>query len=252
MHTENFNLQSFRKFSFIAPNLFSLILLLSTPFKVFAQGYPKAPVAVKEESGGEQSNSDGCKELLRAVKSQDSVRVKELLRNVDPNCIFRGDGEPRSPLVAAARAGYVGIGKLLLEAKADVAYHAEGDETPLMAASANGHLGFAKLLVSNGAEVNKKLKREGTALIIAAREGHLGTVEYLISQGADVNAQVTGDGSPLIIAVRKGHLDIAKVLLEKGADPYLASPGDENPLYHARMSQNREMVELLEEYSDRH
>ena len=244
------NLQSFWKRFSIIPKLCFLILHLSTPLVVFAQDKSKA--TVKEETGGEFSYSGGCKELLRAVKSRDRASVKELLKNEDPNCIFRGDGEPRSPLVAAARAGYVEIGKLLLEANADVSFHAEGDETPIMAASANGHLEFIKLLVARGAKVNEELIQEGTALIIASREGHLETVEYLISIGAEVNAQVTGDGTPLINAVRKGHLAIAKVLLENGADPNLASSGDEYPMYHARMNKNKEMIKLLEMYPDRH
>ena len=236
------NLQSIRMYFSFIPKLFFLILYLSTSFKVLAQVNIKAPVK-------EESYSEGCKELLRAVKSQDSVRVKELLSNVDPNCIFGGDGEPRSPLVAAARAGYVEIGKLLLEANADWTFHADGDETPLMAASANGHLEFIKLLVTKGTKVNKELMQEGTALIVASREGHLETVKYLISIGADINAQVTGDGTPLINAVRNGHLAIAKVLLKKGANPNLASSGDEYPMYYARMTKNEDMIKLLEYFT---
>lgn len=243
------NPQSFQRSFSIIPTFFFLILYLNAPLTIMAQGNLLA--LVKEETGVELSNDNGCKELLRAVKSQDRAQVKELLKKVDPNCIFRGDGEPRSPLVAAARAGYVEIGKLLLEANADLAFHADGDETPLMAASLNGHLEFIKLLTGEGAKVNKELMQEGTALIIAARRGHLETVEYLISIGADVNAQVTGDGTPLIMAVQNGHLAVAKVLLEKGADPDLASPGDEYPMYHARMNKNKDMVRLLEQYSAR-
>jgi ankyrin repeat protein len=102
--------------------------------------------------------------------------------------------------------------------------------------------------VTNGAEVNKKLGGDGSALLIASREGSLETVKYLISHGADVNGQVDGDGTPLICSVRNGHYEISRVLLENGADPYLVSPGDEYAMFHARMSKNKSIIDLLKKY----
>ena len=200
------------------------------------------------EDKDELQDAKDCKELLRAVKEKDSARVRELLDRVDPNCSYRGDDEARSPLVAAARNGDLLIVKLLMDAGAEVAFHAGGDELPLMAAAANGHLDMARLFVKEGAAVNQKLQGGGTALLVASRKGQLEMVKYLISQGADVNAQVSGDGTPLINAVRSGHIEIARVLLEKGADPRLASPGDENPMFHAQSSKEKAMIALLQKH----
>jgi ankyrin repeat protein len=239
------------KYAFIAPVLF-FMLLISKPFSALAQNGKQESVLLNVGSESEnESVSEGCKELLRAVKGRDIAKVRELLETADPNCIYRGDGEPRSPLVSAARNGDSEIGKLLIEAGADIAFHAQGDETPLMAAAANGHLGFVKYLVANGAEVNKKLEGDGTALLLASREGHLETVRYLISIGAEVDAQVSGDGTPLIVSVQSGHYEVAKILLEKGADPNLASPGDDYPMAHARRSKDKLMITLLEKHEQK-
>ena len=193
--------------------------------------------------------ADDCPALLRAVKANDVAEVKALLKTTNPNCVYRGDGEPRSPLVAAARNGNLAIGKLLMNVQADVAFHALGDETPLMAAAAKGSLDFVQYLVENGAAINQKLAGEGTALIVAAKSGQTEVVRYLVAQGAEIDAQMDGDGTPLIGAVRNGHYAIAKILLENGANPYLVSPGDEYAMYHATAAKDQSMIDLLEKYA---
>lgn len=256
MNAKKSNPHSYWKYAFMAPILFVILLALNKPVSVYAQNDFLEPTVLAQNEFQETKNqekennplNDDCKELLQAVKEKDIAKVRELLKTVDPNCTYRGDGEPRSPLVSAARNGDLALGKLLIEAGANVEFHAQGDETPLMAASANGKLDFVQYLVANGAEINKKLQGDGTALLVASREGHLETVEYLISQGADIDAQVGGDGTALINSVRNGHYEVSKILLENGADPYLVSPGDEYPMYYARETKNKKMIGLLKKY----
>ena len=197
---------------------------------------------------GNIDNTSSCKDLLIAVKNNDIQKVKELLNTTNPNCEYREGGEPRSPLVTAAREGNTEIGKLLLNAKADVEYRTKGDESPLMAAAAYGHINFVKLLLGAGANINRKLGGDGTALIKASQHGHEQVVKYLITKGADVDAEVGGDGTALINAVRGNYYNIAKLLLENGADPNKHSPGDENPKYHAYKNGDKKMIQLLEKY----
>lgn len=163
------------------------------------------------------SKKASCADLLRAVKSGNAKLVQELLKSVDPDCTYRDDGEPRSSLVAAARMGNMEITKMLLGAKASVEYKSGGDESPLMAAANHGHLDLVKLLVANGAKVNRK---------------------------------ISGDGTALIGAVRGGHYEVAKFLLEKGANPFAVVAGDEYAMYHARMNEDKKMVQLLRKYED--
>lgn len=195
MKTKTLNMNNRTKNIFRTSLIITVLLITSISFSSYAQ--------------------NNCKDLLRAVKSNNITKVTELLKTVNPDCVFRGDGEPRSPLVAAARNGYLAIVKLLLTANANIEYHAKGDESPLIAAS---------------------------------KAGHIETVKYIISQGADINAQIDSDGTALIAAVKNGHFEVAKVLLEKGADPDLASSGDEFPMYHARIMNDKPMISLLEKF----
>jgi hypothetical protein len=247
MNAKRSNSDGYWKYAFMVPLLLVMILFINKPMMVLAAD-ETGPIVVIGEEEKELQKTDNCAALLRAIKGNDIERVKALLKTVDPNCSYRGDGEPRSPLVAAARQGDLLIGKLLIDAGSDVEFHARGDETPLMAAAANGHLEFVTHLVLSGADINKKLLGDGSALLVAAKRGHLDAVEYLISRGADVNSQVNGDGTPLICAVRNGHYEVSRLLLEHGADPYQVSPGDEYAMHHARMSNNKSMIDLLKKY----
>ncbi|MEM6319306.1 MAG: ankyrin repeat domain-containing protein [Bacteroidota bacterium] len=204
--------------------------------------------ANKKRKGRKPAYGDNCPSLLRAVKAGNTEKVKQLLVKVDPNCICRGDGQPRTSLVAAARNGDLAISRLLIEAGAKVSHHDVNDENPLMAAAHSGNLALVKLLVNEGANVNQKLVGDGTALLIAAREGHLDIVQYLIGQKAEVNTKSRGDGTALICAVRNRHYEVSKLLLENGADPFLSSSGDENPIYHASENRDSKMLDLLMAY----
>jgi ankyrin repeat protein len=263
MNTKKSNKQSYWKYAFIAPLLFATLLLTNNPIGAFAQEDYKQSNEVSSNGSLSLTNNEvsepenfrdfifstkGCRSLLRAVKSEDIESVREFLKDQNPNCTYTGDGEPRSPLVAAARNGNLEIAQLIVAADGDAEYNAAGDESPLMAASHGGHLNLVKLLMENGADANRKVGGDGTALLVASGGGHLNTVRYLVGLGADVNATVRGDGSALINAVRNRKIEIAEILLEAGADPYLEVPGDEYPMFHARSSKNQEMIDLLKKY----
>lgn len=234
---------------FAMPLILGMLLILNVPRGIAS---PAQISSVKEIENTEDrpSFANNCQKLLEAVKFNDIGKVKELLQSVNPNCEFRKDGEPRSPLVTAARNGNLEIVQLLLDSGPDVEFHTKGDEPPLIAAAQNGHLSTVKLLIEIGADANRQSVGNGTALTGASKYGHINVVIYLISEKVDINAQVNGDGTPLICAVRNGHHDVSKLLVENGADPYFMSSGDEYAMYHARVSGNKAMIELLEK-SDR-
>ena len=171
-------------------------------------------IRVKRTRFLNRREKNSCAALLRAVKGNKIAQVAALAKTTDPNCTYREEGEPRSPLNAAARKGNVEIGQLLLAANADVEFRARGDEGALMGAARHGHLDFVKLMIENGAKVNKT---------------------------------VDGDGTALINAVRGGHYEIVEYLLENGADPMLGVAGDENPITHA-VDQGDKMLDLLLKY----
>lgn len=243
MNTKKSNPHSHWKYAFVVPVLFVTTLGMNEPSAAIGQVTKAAPALLAVIF-----NDEDCRDLLRAVKASNPRKVAELLKTTDPNCSYRADGEPRSPLVAAARNGDLAIGKLLLAAKADVEYRASGDESPLMAAAQYGQLDFVKYLVAEGAKINRKLTGDGTALLVAAKGGHVEVVKYLIAHNAEIDQEIPGDGTALICAVRNGHYSTAKLLLEYGADPYLEVRGDEYAMYHARRTKDKAMIALLQKY----
>lgn len=276
MGSKNSNPHSYWKYAFVFPMILAILLLLNKPYTIYSQNGGNNEILMENDI-----DSLGCKELLSAVKRGNINEVKELLKGSNPNCIYRKDGEPRTPLVAAAREGYLDIGKLLVDSDADVEFHAVNDETPLISASSNGHLEFVKFLISKATEVNKSLSGDGNALLaasynghlnvveflieqgaeinqtvlgdgaallVAAKNGHLETVQYLISKGAIVDLGVRGDGTPLLGAVNNGHYQIVKTLLENGADPILGFPDGESPIFLSQDNNYKKILSLLEKY----
>ncbi|MEM9848403.1 MAG: ankyrin repeat domain-containing protein [Bacteroidota bacterium] len=212
-----------------------------------------------EKDYSNNGRNNDCKQLIRAILSEDIVSVKELIATTDVNCIDpkpdhkemkEGNSryyylDPRTPLVAAARIGNLEIGKLLVAAGAKVDFQAPRDETPIMAAAESNALDFVKFLHQKGADINKKQRGEGSVLSVAARSGSLDVVKYLLAEGADIQANVAGEGTPLSVASRSGHLEVVKYLLSKGADINSDTRGEGTPLSVAARSGHLPVVKYL-------
>ena len=76
----------------------------------------------------------------------------------------------------------------LLDAGADPNTRLAHGKTALMAAAKAGALGLTRRLLEHGADVNTRNDNGGTALMFAAIPGHVETITLLIDHGADVNA----------------------------------------------------------------
>ena len=108
-------------------------------------------------------------------------------------------------------------------------------------------LELATLLLQNGA----RLEHSG-ALSAVAHNGRKDLVEVLLSEGADVNDIDSGTLSlhrwpALHAAVKKGHGDIAKVLLDAGANPDILDAHGKTAQQIAKIRDDREMVNLINE-----
>jgi len=169
------------------------------------------------------------RELLQAVKDNKVALVKSLLETTNPNCFYRGDGEPRSPLGAAAQSGNLEMANLLYAAGAKVTYKGE----------------ICKLLIEHGADVNGKVKGDGTPLLVAAKYGNVEVVSILLENGAEVDLAIDNDGNPLIMAAANNKLEVAKLLVAKGADVNFVIIGDESPLINAARFGHLGIVKFL-------
>ncbi|XP_037085382.1 ankyrin repeat and KH domain-containing protein 1-like [Pollicipes pollicipes] len=107
-----------------------------------------------------------------------------------------------TPLMEAAQGGFLEVGKLLLDRKAEVnAATPVGRKTVLMAAALRGHTEFVKLLISRGAKIDAQNKRGCTALWLAVDAGHKETAQLLKSHGASVDDQDAKQVSCIMAAV---------------------------------------------------
>jgi ankyrin repeat protein len=102
--------------------------------------------------------ADARKEILKAAKSGDARKVKELLAT-DAALIDARDTDGSTPLHCATWKGQLEVVSVLLSAGADVNAHNNNGHwgtTPLHAAAHANQTAIAKLLIEHGAEVNAK------------------------------------------------------------------------------------------------
>jgi len=117
----------------------------------------------------------------------------------------------------------------------------QGGVTPLLFAARGGFLDAARLLVGGGADVNQLSAGDQTSpLLIATINGHFDLAKWLLDRGADPNAASANGVTPLYAALnvtwapralypqprafqqqQLTYLDFMQALLDKGATPNL-------------------------------
>ncbi len=165
-----------------------------------------------------------------------------------------------TPLLAAATANDLEMGRLFVEKGVDVNAATGHGDTPLQFAASAGNLAMVKLLLAKGADVNaattNALKvRKGpialnhlTPLLYAAPYGTPELLRTLIDAGAQVNARDVRDMTPLMLAVSSENQnpDVVRLLLKSGADVKAKSNLGETALDWANKFGNPEVIGLLQ------
>jgi uncharacterized protein len=116
---------------------------------------------------------------------------------------------------------------------------AQGGLTPLLFAARQGYIDAAKTLLASGADVNQVSQGDKTGpLLMATINGHFDLATHLLEQGANPNLTADNGVAPLYAALNvqwapkalypqprayaqqtASHVDLMKALLDKGADP---------------------------------
>ncbi len=182
-------------------------------------------------------------------------RIPGVDRQFQLNELIAGQGG-FTPLLFAAREGFVESSVALLDAGADVNQVSGADRnSPLMAALINGHFDLAKILIERGADVNLAADNGATPLYAvvnvqwapkalypqpqAYRQqelSYLDMLTVLLDKGADVNARLNKKvwysgysfdlsgvdeigATPFWRAAYASDVDAMKLLVAHGADP---------------------------------
>jgi ankyrin repeat protein len=124
-------------------------------------------------------------DFVAAVRDRDGDKAMELLNSRGPQIInVRNDRGETALIVAIQRRDEVWTG-FLLNYGAEPNLAARDGETPLIAAARIGYLGALADLIRLGAKVDATNRAGETALIVAVQNRHPAVAKVLLSLGAD-------------------------------------------------------------------
>ncbi len=206
--------------------------------------------------------------------SPDPDAVRQLIRHgADVNALEESMAQRKeTPLqmIAGDEAANLAIGKMLIEAGADVNRGDPDGDTPLHVAALGGSARFAAMLIAHGARVDARdsagktplhdaayATSPGVAAVLLAhgaqamardkagdtpmhllRDGETagdvnGFVALLLKHGADIQARGEQGNSPLHAAAARNAIVVARTLLEHDADVMARNDAGETPLHAA-------------------
>lgn len=209
--------------------------------------------------------------LLDAVLMGD-VELARRLCDSDPSIDVSGDAHfsfHDTYLMEAAKLGFLGMTRFLLDRGADIEGTDDLGATALMRAAASGRADIVELLLERGADVNHDDWLDQTPLSAAAMEGHREIVDRLLSHGAErslldavalddaalVGELLCGGADPnhtynyhgrlVMYAVSRGNPEIVRLLLEHGAAHHHEGVDKHSLLAEAAKHGHLEVARLL-------
>ena len=130
--------------------------------------------------------------------------------------------EQDQALANACRTGNVDLAKQALESGANPSVQfrlALGEITPLFLCATKGYLEIGKLLLEYRANIDKKMDFDGTSCLHhAASNNQPQMCSFFVDKGCKINNQDRLGRTPLMDASEIGSVECIKVLCEKGAD----------------------------------
>ncbi|TMW63452.1 hypothetical protein Poli38472_002393 [Pythium oligandrum] len=158
----------------------------------------------------------GCTPLIWAARNG-YVEVVEYLVSKGADLEITSFGGMRALHHAANHTRHNAVSRLI-ELGANVDVKDDAGNTPLHFAASRGILNPIILLLNAGAKVNAPTTQEVTPLMKAVNAGHVTAVEKLIDNDANVNLANSEGNTALHLAARGGFMAIVKVLLEARAN----------------------------------
>ncbi|MCE9566164.1 MAG: ankyrin repeat domain-containing protein [Planctomycetes bacterium] len=164
-------------------------------------------------------------ELFAAVRADDAVRIRELLRTFPElaNEYERGTKRPLTPLQVATERNQPAAMLALIECGADLQAGADSSEgTPLQMAARNGHKEATDMLLNSGATLDLYSAVALNKIVSVERFFRVATALGVSPWFANSRwTEPGGRETPLLlVAITNGHLEMVRLLLEHGASPF--------------------------------
>ena len=213
---------------------------------------------------------------------KDRVKMVQTLLNFNAE-IEDDTNLKQTPLLLAAKNGFLEIGKLLIQHGANVNVKDQKEFTPLHLAIMSNQIEFAelllkngshvetpgnghqplhgapnyeaaKLLIDHGANVNTKDLKNNSPIHNAVKRNAIDIVKLMIVNGADIKDKNDEGGDKndkigcetlLALAIHSRHIEIAKVLIENGANVSFKDSMGNSPIHYAVESNDIDIVKLL-------
>ncbi|GHV90968.1 hypothetical protein AGMMS50268_14710 [Spirochaetia bacterium] len=185
-------------------------------------------------------------DLLKAVKSQDLNKTKELLlRRQNANV---ADSQNNNALFYAIDSENLGILHLLIENNINVNTKNRQGQLPLLFAVGKANLPIINALLTAGASINNADTDGNTPILLAAQMKNASLVTLFLVKGARTDDRDKSGNTLLHIAIKNNDLPTTRALLERGADVYLRNSSGVTALELLKSSQRGEFNKLAEQY----
>lgn len=190
--------------------------------KIAAPGLALLIVAAPAAGQGRLTSGN----LVDAVRDRDGSKAMELLRERGPGIVNARDEKGETPLIVAIARRDDNWTAFLLDQGADPNLAARTGDTPLIAAARSGYVAGAADLVRMKVKIDAANRMGETALIVAVQQRQPGIVKLLLAAGADPDRTDSAAGlSALDYAKRDTRSrDILK-LIEAARSKQKAEPG---------------------------
>jgi ankyrin repeat protein len=151
----------------------------------------------------------------------------------------------QTPLLIAAKKGYIDTLRLLFDRGAEIESKDNTGRTLLSWAARNSHTDVLLFLIDNGADIDSRDGTGRTLLSWTAEEGTMLVLRLLLEKGADIESKDNTGRTPLSRAAENGHTDVLELLFGQTVDINLKDSAGRTPLLFAIKNHHQAAIEFL-------
>ena len=193
----------------------------------------------------DECRNDGASPLIIAIFNKHIDIARLLVENgadADTKCV---DGT--SSLYVAAKIGSLELVQILTDHKASLTLNALG-QSPLIAAARNGFVDIGEHLMNLNVDVNECSPEGKSPISISVENGSKEMFYSLLQHGANVQLCDKNGVSPLHHAADKGYTDMVETILKLNIDPNIVTNEGVSPVLKATANENVDTVKCLLKY----